>query len=113
MVKSHPPRTLALPTQDENQACLEKFSSINVGAQLANIHTLGCPVYTLQNALQGGSSTPKWNPWCRLGIYLGPSPFHVQNMYLVLNPSTCLASPRYHMTSSKLSRTAGTVRMYL
>ena len=61
-------------------------------------HTFGCPIYTLQYALQGGSAILKWNPYCQLGINLGPSPFHTCNMYLVLNPSTELVSLQFHVS---------------
>ena len=59
-----------LPTQDENRSRLENFSSINVGARLVNNQTFGCPVYAMQNALQGGSTIPKWNPCCGIGVNL-------------------------------------------
>ena len=87
-----------LPTPDENQLQLEKFSSINVSTRLADNHTYSCPVNALQNALQGGSMTPKWNPCCQLGVKLVPSPFNAYNVYLVLNPLTGLVSPQFHIT---------------
>ena len=86
-----------LPTQDENWLRLEKFTSINVDAGLTNNHTFGCPAYVLQNALQRGFTIPKRNPCCWLWVNLGPSPFYGCNMYLVINPSTVLVSPQYHV----------------
>ncbi|KAL7486990.1 hypothetical protein ACHAW6_012591 [Cyclotella cf. meneghiniana] len=59
-------------------------------------HTFGCPVYALSNVLASGKSLPKWSPRARLGINLGPSPHHAQNIYLVLNLDTSLCSPQFH-----------------
>jgi len=48
--------------------------------------------------LQGGSTVPKWSPRARLGVNLGPSPFHARNVYLILNPTTGLVSPQFHVS---------------
>ncbi len=63
---------------------------------MRHLHTFGCPVFALQNELASGSSLPKWSPRACLGIYLGPSPRHARNVYLVLNPHTGCVSPQYH-----------------
>ena len=48
--------------------------------------------------LQSGSiGPPKWDPRSRLGIYVGHSPFHAGSVALVLNPTTGLVSPQYHL----------------
>ncbi len=60
------------------------------------LHVFCAPIFALSNELASGSSLPKWSPWCRLGIYLGPSNEHAQNVCLVLNPNTGLVSPQYH-----------------
>jgi hypothetical protein len=67
-----------------------------VGIKLRNLHVFGVPVFALSNELASGSSLPKWSPRCRLGIHLGPSNEHAQNVCLVLNPNTQLVSPQYH-----------------
>ena len=59
-------------------------------------HTFGCPVFALQNDLASGSKIPKWSPRARLGLNLGPSPFHARNVSLVLNLTTGLCSPQFH-----------------
>ena len=69
-----------------------------MGTRLADNHNFGCPVYALQNALQGESTISKWKPHCQLEVNLGPSLLHVHNVYLVLNPSTGLVSLQYHVT---------------
>ena len=40
---------------------------------------------------------PKWNPRSDAGIYLGHSPEHASNVALVLNLTTGLVSPQYHV----------------
>ncbi len=75
---------------------LEHFRSIRVGIKLRNLHVFGAPVFALSNELASGSSLPKWSPRCRLGIHLGPSNEHAQNVCLVLNLNTGLVSPKYH-----------------
>ena len=67
---------------------------INVGDR----HTFGCPVFVLDHRLQGGpGGPPKWDPRACVGIYLGRSPFHANNVALVLNPRTGHISPQYHV----------------
>ena len=75
---------------------LELFSSIHVGANMKHVHTFGCPVFALSNALASGKSIPKWSPRAHIGLNLGPSPMHARNVYLVLNIHTGLVSPQYH-----------------
>ncbi len=87
-----------LPSQEDGRSRLEVFGNFSVGHRLSDCHTFGCPVYALQNALQGGSTVPKWSPRARLGVNLGPSPFHARNVYLILNPTTGLVSPQFHVS---------------
>ena len=75
---------------------MEQFRSIQVGIKLQNLHVFGAPVFSLSNELGSGSVLPKWSPQCRLGIHLGSSAEHAQNVYLVLNPTIVLVSPHYH-----------------
>ena len=53
-------------------------------------------MFALQNASQGGSTIPKWNPCCRVGINLGSFHFYDCNVYIVLNPTTGLVSLQHH-----------------
>ena len=75
---------------------LELFSSIRVGSNMKHVHTFGCPVFALQNALASGKSLPRWSPCACLGLNLGPSPMHARNVYLVLNRITGCVSLQYH-----------------
>ena len=69
--------------------------SIPVGSY----HTLFCPVYVLDARAQneGAMGPPKWEPRARIGVYLGHSPFHAGSVALVLNPTTGLVSPQFHV----------------
>eukprot|EP00957_Ditylum_brightwellii_P035023 2655505-Ditylum_brightwellii.AAC.1 len=73
---------------DEDGILLEeKFSDICSVQTLTEQHTWGWPVYILNAHLQDKSgSVPKWDPRARLGIYLGPSSVHANNLHLVLSP---------------------------
>ena len=85
-----------LPVLEDGTSRLELFSSIHVGSNMKHVHTFGCPVFALQNALASGKSLPRWSPRARLGLNLGLSPTHARNVYLVLNLTTGCVSPQYH-----------------
>ncbi len=86
----------SLPVLEDSTSRLELFSSICVGCNMKHVHTFGCPVFALQNALASGNQLPRWSPHARLGLNLGPSPMHARNVYLVLNLITGCVSPQYH-----------------
>ena len=86
-----------LRTDTSGKSPIEKFANVQVGTNMHHMHTFGCPVYALNNALASGNSLPKWSPRARLGINIGPSPRHARSVTLVLNPSTGLVSPQYHV----------------
>ncbi len=85
-----------LPVLEGGASRLELFSSIRVGANMKHLHTFGCPVFALSNALAAGNSIPKWSPRACIGLNLVPSPMHARNVYLVLNLHTGLVSLQYH-----------------
>ena len=83
----------SLPVLKDGTSRLELLSSISVGCNMKHVHTFGCPVLALKNALALGSQLPGWSPRAHLGLNLGPSPMHARNVYLVLNLSTvCLTA---------------------
>ncbi len=86
----------SLPVLEDGTSRLELFSSIRVGCNMKHVHTFGCPVFALQNALASGNQLPRWSPCAHLRLNLGPSPMHVRNVYLVLNLITGCVSPQYH-----------------
>jgi hypothetical protein len=73
-----------MPVLEGGMSRLERFSSIQVGANMKHIHTFGCPVFALHNTLAKGKKIPKWLPRARLGLNLGTSPMQARNVYLVL-----------------------------
>ena len=74
------------------------FCGNKTDIDLSIFHPWGCPIFVLDYR---GTSTigkiPKWEPRCRVGIYLGHSPCHAGNVALVLNPRTLHISPQYHV----------------
>ena len=85
-----------LPVLEDDTSRLELFSSIHVGSNMRHVHTFGCPVFALQNALASGKSLPRWSPRACIGLNLGLSPTHARIVYLVLNLNTGCVSPQYH-----------------
>ncbi len=84
----------SLPVLEDGTLRLELFSSIQVGCNMKHVHTFACPVFALQNALASSKLLPRWSPRARLGLNLGPSPYHARNVYLVLNLMTGCVSPQ-------------------
>jgi hypothetical protein len=76
-----------------------------VAANLKDCHTPLCPLYALNSSLANGKSIPKWDNRCRLGINLGPSPRHARNVSLVLNLTTGLSSPQFHVKHDEFFET--------
>ena len=63
-------------------------------------HPFRCPVFVLDNALQGGRGIfHKWKQRSKVGIYLGRSPQHGRNVALVLDRMTGLVSPQFHVNA--------------
>ena len=71
-------------------------------------HPFGCPVLVLETALQNGQSLPKFDPRCRMGVYLGHSSEHASNVALVLNPKTGIISNQYHLVFDDKFKTIST-----
>ena len=57
----------------------------------------GAPCYILQQPLQANQPYHKWKYRAVRGLYLGQSPLHARNIYLVLNLYTGLVSPQFHV----------------
>ena len=83
---------------DDGRSAANRFAGSDVRADLRDFHPFGCPVFVLDEALQGSiGGTPKWNPRARAGVYLGQSPCHASGVALVLNPRTLHVSPQFHV----------------
>jgi hypothetical protein len=48
----------SLPVLEDGTSRLELFSSIRVGSNMKHVHTFGCPVFALQNALASRNRLP-------------------------------------------------------
>ena len=84
---------------DKKQRSPEQlFNKTDVATNPKHWLHFGCPVYKLQDALQGGSGIfGKWKERSSVGIYLGRSPQHNRQVALVLNIHTGLVSPQFHV----------------
>ena len=83
-----------LSLNENGKSPLELFSGIEDEITCKDFHTCGCPVFVLHESNQSGlTSTPKWDPRARAGIYLGHSPSHAGNVSLFLNLQTDHVSP--------------------
>ena len=75
----------------------EIFSKTRAMLNTKHFQTFGCPAYVLDNNLQHSSPFHKWKQRSKVGIYLGLSPTHGRNVALVLNRTTGLVSPQFHV----------------
>ena len=85
---------------------MEMFSKVKCKSNLNKEHTFGCPVYTLNVSLQVGNTIPKWDQRTRLGTNLGPSPHHAISVSLILNLTSKLVSPQFHIIHDDFFETA-------
>ena len=89
---------------------LERFSSAPIRPKVSHFRPFGCPVYVLKGKIQSGQKGPKWESQARVGIYLGPSPVHARSVALVLNVTTGLASPQFHVKFDNLFETVRDIK---
>ena len=76
----------------------QMFTNSSVTANPKHWKHFGCPVYTLNRELRSGTGIyHKWKARSQVGIYLGRSPQHSRSVALVLNPTTGLVSPQFHL----------------
>jgi len=75
----------------------EVFSNTNVSHNPKHWKHFGCPVYVLERELQQTLPFHKWKERSKIGIYLGRSPQHARNVALVLDRTTGLVSPQFHV----------------
>ena len=89
----------------ELKSPLQLFSSTNVQPNTKHWKPFGCPVYVLNEALQQKGIHHKWKQRSKLGVYLGRSPHHAQNVALVLDRDTGLISPQFRVKYDTAFRT--------
>ena len=74
------------------------FTSTEVQENPKHWKPFGCPNFVLTPALLAPQLMHhKWKHRAELGIYLGPSHVHHRNVALILNPTTGLVSPQFHV----------------
>ena len=81
----------------ERMSPIQSFESHNVEINPKHWHPFGCPVHVLAEPLQAGAPFHKWKVRARVGVNLGQSPIHNQNVALVLNLDTGHVSPQFHV----------------
>jgi hypothetical protein len=82
----------------ESRSPAQIFSNSTVQTHTKHWMPFGCPVYVLDNELQAGRGIHhKWEYRSKVGIYLGRSPNHGRNVALVLDRTTGLVSPQFHV----------------
>ena len=86
-----------LPDIIDASSKLERFTGVSVSPRLKSHHTWGCPIFALDENLQGSKKINKWNTRARVGINLGHSPRHASTVALVLNLQTGHVSPQFHV----------------
>jgi hypothetical protein len=82
---------------DKSRSPIQIFGNTQVVMNPKHFQPFGCPVFILDNALQHNSPFNKWKERSRVGIYLGKSPAHSRNVALVLDRTTGLVSPQFHV----------------
>ena len=85
-----------MPREHHSKSPEELFSKSQIRPTTKYLHPFGCPVFVLNDALQGGNAIPKWEERSRVGVYLGHTSQHAQNVSLILNPRTGYISPQLH-----------------
>ena len=91
--------------QNHQLSPIELLTGVKISPRLNTFHTFGCPVYQLSTALQNGKKIPKWDPRCKLGLYLGNSPRHSRTVSNVLNLQTGRVSPQFHVQHDEFFET--------
>jgi len=77
---------------------MEAFGKTRVMTNPKHWHHFGCPAYVLDGALQGGAGIfHEWKERSKMGIHLGLSSQHARLVTLVLNLTTGLVSPQFHI----------------
>jgi hypothetical protein len=75
---------------------IEVLSKAEVSPNPINEHPFGCPVYILDQKVQGGMKGEKWGDRSRPAIYLGNSTQYSRSVALALSLTTGLVSPQFH-----------------
>jgi hypothetical protein len=88
---------------------INDFSGSQIASNPKHWHSFGCPIYILDNDIQGGKKIDKWSDRAKIGINLGRSPQHAKNVYLALSLTTGLVSPQFHVKHDDKFETLRTI----
>ena len=82
-----------------DQLPINVFSQVEETNEIRHFHTFGCPAYVLHSKLQSGRKQKehKWEDRARISINLGPSPRHGKSVHLLLNVTTGIITPQFHV----------------
>jgi hypothetical protein len=89
----------------------EIFTKTKVVSNPKHWKPFGCPVYVLDNSLQGQQPFHKWKSRSKVGVYIGTSPHHSRNVALVLDRGTALVSPQFHVAFDAAFETVKDIKM--
>lgn len=81
----------------DRRSPLQIFTGSTVSPNEKHFKPFGAPVYVLDSRLQNGQKINKWGGRARIGIYLGKSPFHNQNVSLIMDKDSGYVSPQFHI----------------
>ena len=85
------------PQDSARRTAEQIFSKTVTNVNEKHYQPFGCPCYVLNDALQKNAPHHKWKGRTKVGIYLGRSPQHGRNVALVLDRTTGLVSPQFHV----------------
>ena len=95
---NHAYNSTPLLSNAQGKTPIQLFTSTEVQDNPKHWKPFGCPTFVLTSALRAPQRIHhKWKQRAELGIYLGPSPVHHRNVALILNPTTGLVSPQFHV----------------
>ena len=88
---------ISVPKRQDGKSAVQIFADTSVFQRMSAFRPFGCPVYILDNNLQAGMKISKWQTWAHVGLYPRHSPMHAKTVVLVLNLTTGLVSPQFHI----------------
>ena len=88
---------ISAPKRLNGKSALQIFLGTSILSKANTSHPFGSPAFLLDNRLRAGMKISKWHTCARVGLYLRHSLMHTNTVSLVLNISTGLVSPQFHI----------------
>ena len=98
------------PREKTNRSPAQLFHRTDVQRNSRHSVPFGSPTYVLRDELQQRVPFHKWKDRARLGMYLGRSPLHPNNISLVMDIEKGYVSPQFHCTHDKAFSTVRNVK---